>query len=193
MNDDKAIKMWIRLSNLKGMLFIILQPVVQQYTQRHDAAVKFAILGCPVGVNNDCRLIWENVAPFSTLTFQLLLTLTLLFLKKGKEFNRTYINWLVIQMNKYTQISIFLLYCFYLSIHTFWMKSTVMWSFTSRSSSVLQGSSSSMLAGSAFSGSLDSSTCSSTFSCFMSRAINWDFSPLELRDRFSSSFRRSFT
>lgn len=75
------MKKWIPFPNLKGVLFIVLQPVVQQYAQRHDAAVKFAVLGGPVGVNNDCGLIWENVTPFPTLTLQLLLPLTFLFLK----------------------------------------------------------------------------------------------------------------
>lgn len=64
---------------------------------------------------------------------------------------------------------------------------------TSRSSSVRIGSSSSAALGSGFSGSLDSSTCSSTFSCFVRRAISCDFNPLELRERQSSSLRRSFT
>lgn len=81
----EAVKMWIRFPNLKGVLFVVLQPVVQQHTQRHDAAVKFAILGCPVGVNDDCGLIWENVTPFPTLTLQLLLTLTFLFLKVNTD------------------------------------------------------------------------------------------------------------
>ena len=64
---------------------------------------------------------------------------------------------------------------------------------TSLSSSMRAGSSSSGALLSAFSGSLDSSTCSSTFSCFVRRAISCDFNPLELRERQSSSLRRSFT
>lgn len=65
--------------------------------------------------------------------------------------------------------------------------------FTSLSSSVRDGSSSSGILLSGLSGSLDSSTCSSTFSCLVRRAINCDFKPLELRERQSSSLRRSFT
>lgn len=64
---------------------------------------------------------------------------------------------------------------------------------TSLSSSVRDGSSSSGTLLSGFSGSLDSSTCSSTFNCFVRRAINCDFNPLELSERQSSSLRRSFT
>lgn len=64
---------------------------------------------------------------------------------------------------------------------------------TSLSSSTRAGSSSSWTLLSGLSGSLDSSTCSSTFSCLVRRAINCDFNPLELRERQSSSFRRSFT
>lgn len=64
---------------------------------------------------------------------------------------------------------------------------------TSLSSSVQDGSSSSTALTSGFSGSLDSSTCSSTFSCLVRRAISCDFKPLELRARQSSSLRRSFT
>ncbi|KAG7216354.1 hypothetical protein INR49_021759 [Caranx melampygus] len=60
---------------------------------------------------------------------------------------------------------------------------------TSLSSSVRDGSSSSAALVSGFSGSLDSSTCSSTFSCFVRRAISCDFNPLELKERQSSSFR----
>lgn len=55
------------------------------------------------------------------------------------------------------------------------------------------GSSSSATLLSGFSGSLDSSTCSSTLSCLVRRAISCDFNPLELRERQSSSLRRSFT
>lgn len=64
---------------------------------------------------------------------------------------------------------------------------------TSLSSSVRDGSSSSGILLSGLSGSLDSSTCSSTFSCLVRRAISCDFKPLELRARQSSSLRRSFT
>lgn len=28
----EAVKMWIRFPNLKGVLFVVLQPVVQQHT-----------------------------------------------------------------------------------------------------------------------------------------------------------------
>lgn len=65
--------------------------------------------------------------------------------------------------------------------------------FTSLSSSVRDGSSSSGILLSGLSGSLDSSTCSSTFSCLVRRAISCDFKPLELKARQSSSLRKSFT
>lgn len=68
-------------SNLKGMLLIVLQPVVQQHTQRHDAAVKLAVLGCPVWVNNDGGLIREHITPLPTLPLKFFLALTLLILR----------------------------------------------------------------------------------------------------------------
>lgn len=64
---------------------------------------------------------------------------------------------------------------------------------TSRSSSDRADSSSSGILLSGFSGSLDSSTCSSTLSCLVRRAISCDLRPLELRERQSSSLRRSLT
>lgn len=69
-----------RNSNLKRVLLVVLQSVVQQHAQGHDTAVKFAILGCPVGMYNDGRLIREDVAPFSPLALKLLLPLLFLLL-----------------------------------------------------------------------------------------------------------------
>lgn len=136
--------------HLKGVLFIILQSVVQQHTQGHDAAVKFAVLGSPVGMDNNGGLIWQNIASLPALAFLLLLPLSFLFLK-GRFFP-TFV----------CDLSDSLL-----------CKSRILRSFlTSRSSSGLQDSSSSTLGGSGFSGSLDSSTCSSTFSCLVRRAIS---------------------
>lgn len=68
------------MSHLKRVLLVVLQPVVQQHTQRHDAAVKFAIFGCPVGVYEDGGFIGEDVASFSPLALKLLLSLSLFFL-----------------------------------------------------------------------------------------------------------------
>lgn len=67
--------------HLKGVLFIILQSVVQQHTQGHDAAVKFAVLGSPVGMDNNGGLIWQNITSLPALAFLLLLPLSFLFLK----------------------------------------------------------------------------------------------------------------
>lgn len=67
------------------MLLVVLKPVVQQHTQRHDTAVKFAILSCPVGVYDDGGFIREDVAPFSPLALKLLLPLPFLLLR-GKKF-----------------------------------------------------------------------------------------------------------
>lgn len=66
------------------MLLVVLQSVVKQHTQGHDTAVKFAILGSPVGVYDDGRLIREDVPPFSPLTLKLLLSLPLLLLTEEK-------------------------------------------------------------------------------------------------------------
>lgn len=62
------------------MLLVVFQSVVQQHAQRHDAAVKFAVLGGPVGVHDDGGLIGEDVAPFSALPLQLLQLLLFLLL-----------------------------------------------------------------------------------------------------------------
>ncbi len=67
--------------HLKGVLFIILQSVVQQHTQGHDAAVKFAVLGSPVGMDNNGGLIWQNITSLPALAFLLFLPLSFLFLK----------------------------------------------------------------------------------------------------------------
>lgn len=69
-------------SHLKGVLLVVLQPVVQQHAQRHDAAVKLAVLGRPVGVNDDGGLIREDVAPLSPLALKLFLPLPFLLLTK---------------------------------------------------------------------------------------------------------------
>lgn len=128
----------------------------------------------------DRGLIREDVASFSPLAFQLLLPFPLLFLKEQCCYNML------------CQISFVTLDIF---MNIFWQKHKHFINLlcTSRSSSARDGSSSSTALLSIFSGSLDSSTCSSTFSCFVSRAISCDFKPLELRVRQSSSFRRSFT
>lgn len=68
------------MSRLKRVLLVVFQSVVQQHTQGHDTAVKFAILGCPVGVYKDGGLIREDVAPFSPLALNLLLPLPFLLL-----------------------------------------------------------------------------------------------------------------
>lgn len=56
------------------MLLVVLQPVVQQHAQRHDAAVELAVLGGPVWVYEDGGLIGEDVPPFSALALKLLLS-----------------------------------------------------------------------------------------------------------------------
>lgn len=63
------------------MLLVVLKSVIQQHTQRHDAAVKFAILGCPVGVYEDGGLVGEDVASLSSLAVKLLLTFPFLLLR----------------------------------------------------------------------------------------------------------------
>lgn len=70
------------MDNLKGVLFIVFKAVVQQHTQRHDAAVELAIFGCPVWVDNDGRLIREDITPLPALPLQFLLPLTLLLLMR---------------------------------------------------------------------------------------------------------------
>lgn len=67
------------------MFFIVFQSVVQKHAQGHDAAVKLATLGCPVGVHDDGRLIRQDVAPLPPLTLQLLLPFPLLLLKRDKK------------------------------------------------------------------------------------------------------------
>ncbi len=69
-------------SHFKGVLLVVLQPVVQQHTQGHDTTVKFAVLCCPVGVNDDGWFIRENVAPFSPLALKFLLPLPFLLLRE---------------------------------------------------------------------------------------------------------------
>lgn len=76
-------------SDLKRVLLVVLQSVVQQHTQGHDTTVKFAILGCPVGMYDDGRLIREDVAPFSPLTLKLLLSLPFLLLTEKNISVRT--------------------------------------------------------------------------------------------------------
>lgn len=68
------------LSHLEGVFLVVLQSVVQQHAQRHDAAVKLSVLGRPVGVNYDGRLVWQDVPLLSALALQLLLLLPLLLL-----------------------------------------------------------------------------------------------------------------
>lgn len=68
------------LSHLEGVFLVVLQSVVQQHAQRHDAAVKLPALGRPVGVNDDGGLVWQDVPLLSALTLQLLLLLPLLLL-----------------------------------------------------------------------------------------------------------------
>lgn len=68
--------------HLKRMLFVVFQSVVQQHAQGHNTAVKFAVLGCPVGVYDDGGLIREDVASFSPLAFKLLLPLPLFLLRE---------------------------------------------------------------------------------------------------------------
>lgn len=63
------------------MLFIVLQSVIQQHTQWHDTAVKFAILGSQVWVNENSWLIWQNITSLPALTLLLLLALSFLLLK----------------------------------------------------------------------------------------------------------------
>lgn len=67
-------------SHLKRVLLVVFQSVVQQHAQGHDAAVKFAVLGRPVGVHDDGGLIREDVASFSPLALHLLLPLPFLLL-----------------------------------------------------------------------------------------------------------------
>lgn len=62
------------------MLLVVLQSVVQQHTEGHDAAVKFAIFGSPVGVHQDGGIIGKDVAPFSPLTLKLFLLLFFIIL-----------------------------------------------------------------------------------------------------------------
>lgn len=78
--------------HLKGVLFIILESVVQQHTQGHDAAVEFAVLGSPVGMDDNGGLIWQNITSLSALTFLLLLPLSLLFLE-GNIFSMFVCDW----------------------------------------------------------------------------------------------------
>ncbi len=70
------------MSHLKGVLLVVFQSVVQQHTQGHDTAVKFAILGGPVGVYDDGGLIGEDVAPLSPLALNLFLPLPFLLLSE---------------------------------------------------------------------------------------------------------------
>lgn len=156
--------------DLKRVLLVILQPVVQQNAQRHYAAVELAVLGRPVWVDEDGGLVGEDVSPLPPLPLHLLLPFPLLLLTRegcceleGEE---------VRGLRRCAALNCKL---------------------TSLSSSTRAGSSSSTTLLSSFSGSLDSSTCSSTFSCLVRRAISCDFKPFELRARQSSSLRRSFT
>lgn len=70
-------------SNLKRVLLVILQSVVQQHTQGHDTAVEFAIFGGPVGVDENGGLIREDVTSFSPLALNLLLPFPFLLLKEA--------------------------------------------------------------------------------------------------------------
>lgn len=62
------------------MLLVVFESVVQQHAQRHHTAVELAVLGGPVGLDQDGGLIGEDVASFSPLALQLLLLLPLLLL-----------------------------------------------------------------------------------------------------------------
>lgn len=68
-------------SDLKRVLLVVLQSIIQQHAQRHDTAVKFAILRCPVGVYEDGGLVREDVASLSSLAVKLLLTFPFLLLR----------------------------------------------------------------------------------------------------------------
>lgn len=63
------------------MLLVVLQSVIQQHAQRHDAAVEFAVLCRPVGVDEDGGLIGEDVASLSPLPIKLVLALPFLLLR----------------------------------------------------------------------------------------------------------------
>lgn len=68
--------------DLEGVLLVVLKPVVQQHTQRHDAAVKLAVLGGPVWVDEDGGLVGEDVASLAPLPLRLLLPFPLFLLTK---------------------------------------------------------------------------------------------------------------
>lgn len=71
------------MSHLKRVLLVVFHSVVQQHAQRHDAAVKFTVLGSPVGVNEDGGLFREDVASFSPLPFDLFHFFPFVFLKEA--------------------------------------------------------------------------------------------------------------
>lgn len=79
-DDNFAVTKHKSDSDLKRMLLVILQSVVQQHAQGHDTAVKFAIFGSPVGVNENGGLIREDVSSFSPLALNLLLPFPFLLL-----------------------------------------------------------------------------------------------------------------
>lgn len=70
--------------DLERVLLVVLQPVVQQHTQRHDAAVELAVLGRPVRVDEDGGLVGEDVASLPPLALHLLLPFPLLLLAKRR-------------------------------------------------------------------------------------------------------------
>lgn len=73
-----------QLNYLKGMFFIILQPIVQKNTEWHYTTVKLPTLCCPVRMHNDRWFIRQDVPSLPSLTFHLFLTFSFLFLKRQR-------------------------------------------------------------------------------------------------------------
>jgi len=88
------------------VLLVVFQSVVQQHTQRHDTAIKFAILGGPVWAYDDGWLIREDVALFSPLALKLLLLLLFLLLTEKNTSNLFKINLIMLYNIENTDVEI---------------------------------------------------------------------------------------